>query len=308
MPRSVRLCRGSSSQTDRCTRRRLNRPFGPVARPSIVPMAVADFRSERLPACASSPKVIFENIFLSPSGPRLRRGQTSFFVFRMFHKQSLTPTRPIVIPHFAAIGGKEPRALKRWLGRHCYGLPRGRVTHRDEVCLILHGDHSPVPDWTEALIRGFHFPSSRLSILGPRKRSSSSASSSTRDLIPGTVSNRREALKSASQSGGASAGSRRRGTSKAIRVTSTKQAGMLVVEVASIGDDEAKDGRGRVFPVDPATGAESTLFVFGFGVEGRNDPIAWAVRGCAGSRARWRAGRASRDRVRGGETRRPDGV
>jgi hypothetical protein len=87
-----------------------------------------------------------------------------------------------VIPHLAAIWGREPRAMKRQLGRHCYGLPRGRVTHRDKVCLILHGDHSPIPDWTEALIRGFNFPSTRLSILGQRKRSSSSALSSTRDL------------------------------------------------------------------------------------------------------------------------------
>ena len=64
-----------------------------------------------------------------------------------------------MIPHLAAIWGREPSAMKRRLGRHCYGLPRGRVTHRDKVCLILHGDRSPIPDWTEALIRGFNFPS-----------------------------------------------------------------------------------------------------------------------------------------------------
>jgi hypothetical protein len=72
---------------------------------------------------------------------------------------------PIVIPHLAAIWGRERKAMKRRLGRHCYGLPRGRVTHPDKVYLILHGEDSPIPDWTDAVIRGFNLQGRRVKSL-----------------------------------------------------------------------------------------------------------------------------------------------
>jgi hypothetical protein len=41
------------------------------------------------------------------------------------------------------------------VGEALLRLPRGRVTHPDKVYLILHGDDSPIPDWSEALMGGF---------------------------------------------------------------------------------------------------------------------------------------------------------
>jgi hypothetical protein len=69
---------------------------------------------------------------------------------------------PSVIPHLAAIWGRDPKAMKRRLGKNCYGLPRGRVTRPEKVYLILHGDDSPIPDWTEAVIRGFNLQGRRV--------------------------------------------------------------------------------------------------------------------------------------------------
>jgi hypothetical protein len=55
---------------------------------------------------------------------------------------------PSVIPHLATVWRRDPRAMKRRLGRHCYGLPRGRVTCPEAVYQLLHGDDYPIPDWT----------------------------------------------------------------------------------------------------------------------------------------------------------------
>jgi hypothetical protein len=64
---------------------------------------------------------------------------------------------PAVIPHLAVIWGRDPRAMRRRLGKHCYGLPRGRVTRPEKKAyLILHGDDSPIDDWTDAVIRSFN--------------------------------------------------------------------------------------------------------------------------------------------------------
>jgi hypothetical protein len=53
--------------------------------------------------------------------------------------------------------------MRRRLGKHCYGLPRGRVTRPEKnVYLILHGDDSPIPDWTEAVVRDFHLQGRRV--------------------------------------------------------------------------------------------------------------------------------------------------
>jgi hypothetical protein len=71
---------------------------------------------------------------------------------------------PAVIPHLATIWDRDPKAMKRRLGRHCYGLPRGRVTRPEKTYLILHGDDSPIPepDWTEAVVRAFRLHGRRV--------------------------------------------------------------------------------------------------------------------------------------------------
>jgi hypothetical protein len=61
-----------------------------------------------------------------------------------------------VIPRLAAIWGRDPRAMRRRLGRHCYGLFRGRVTRLEKVHLINHGNDSPIPEWTEAVAQAFN--------------------------------------------------------------------------------------------------------------------------------------------------------
>ena len=69
---------------------------------------------------------------------------------------------PAVIPRLATIWGRDPKAMKRRLGRHCYGLPRGRVTRSGEVYLILHGADSPIPHWTEAVVQAFRLQGRRV--------------------------------------------------------------------------------------------------------------------------------------------------
>ena len=72
---------------------------------------------------------------------------------------------PAVIPHLATMWGRDPEAMKRRLGRHCYGLPRGRVTRPDKVFLILHGDDSPLQSWTEAVVQAFRLQGRRTKAL-----------------------------------------------------------------------------------------------------------------------------------------------
>ena len=42
--------------------------------------------------------------------------------------------------------------MSRRLIEHCYGIPRGRVTSRGKVYLILHGNDSPIRAWKKAVI------------------------------------------------------------------------------------------------------------------------------------------------------------
>jgi hypothetical protein len=51
------------------------------------------------------------------------------------------------------------------VGEALLRLPRGRVTHPDKVYLILHGDDSPIPDWSEALMGGFSLQGRRVKSL-----------------------------------------------------------------------------------------------------------------------------------------------
>lgn len=71
---------------------------------------------------------------------------------------------PAVIPHLATIWGRDPKAMKRRLGRHCYGLPRGRVTRPEKGYLILHGADCPIPspDWTKMVADAFGLQGSRI--------------------------------------------------------------------------------------------------------------------------------------------------
>ena len=62
---------------------------------------------------------------------------------------------PKVLTHLAGLWGRDPKVLRRHLVRHCYGLPRGRVTHPKKTFLILHGNDSPTSDWKEIVIRRF---------------------------------------------------------------------------------------------------------------------------------------------------------
>ena len=63
---------------------------------------------------------------------------------------------PRVITHLSEIWERDPKAMKRHLEKHCYGLPRGRVTLPVSVYLILHGDDSPIPDWKEPVMQKFN--------------------------------------------------------------------------------------------------------------------------------------------------------
>jgi hypothetical protein len=67
-----------------------------------------------------------------------------------------TTVWPKVILRLAAIWGRDPRAMRRRLGRHSYGLFRGRVTRVKKVYWIYHGNDSPIPEWTEAVAQAFN--------------------------------------------------------------------------------------------------------------------------------------------------------
>ena len=60
-----------------------------------------------------------------------------------------------VIDRLASAWGRDRRRLRRLLSRHCYGLPRGRVTRPDRRSLVLHGHDAPVADWLGRVIERF---------------------------------------------------------------------------------------------------------------------------------------------------------
>jgi len=72
---------------------------------------------------------------------------------------------PKVVAHLAGLWGRDPKVFRRYLGKHCYGLPRGRVTNPDKVYLILHGKDSPVADWKERVIQRFNLRNQRVRLL-----------------------------------------------------------------------------------------------------------------------------------------------
>jgi len=60
-----------------------------------------------------------------------------------------------VLAQLATDWGKDTRALKRALGEHYTGMPRGRVTRSDTAFLINHGRDAPVDGWQEHVIQRF---------------------------------------------------------------------------------------------------------------------------------------------------------
>jgi hypothetical protein len=62
---------------------------------------------------------------------------------------------PSVIDRLASAWRRDRRRLKRLLSKHCYGLPRGRVTRPDRQSLVLHGHDAPVADWLERVVDRF---------------------------------------------------------------------------------------------------------------------------------------------------------
>ncbi len=60
-----------------------------------------------------------------------------------------------VLAQLATDWGKNARALKRALGEHYTGLPRGRVTRSDTAFVINHGRDAPVNGWRQRVINRF---------------------------------------------------------------------------------------------------------------------------------------------------------
>jgi hypothetical protein len=62
---------------------------------------------------------------------------------------------PTVLEFLATAWGNAPEALRRRLGDHYYGLPRGRITSSRGRYLIVHGQDAPIPDWEAGIIDRF---------------------------------------------------------------------------------------------------------------------------------------------------------
>ncbi len=81
--------------------------------------------------------------------PRFRAGSLSWSILTG-HDAGLNPDTGhtklwlSVLAHLATDWGKDARALKRALGDHYTGLPRGRVTRSGTAFLINHGRDAPV--------------------------------------------------------------------------------------------------------------------------------------------------------------------
>jgi hypothetical protein len=75
-----------------------------------------------------------------------------------------TQVWPAIIPQLATIWGRDPRAMKRRLAHHCYGLPRGRVTRIEKVYFLYHGSDSPIlyPDWIGPVADAFGLQGRRI--------------------------------------------------------------------------------------------------------------------------------------------------
>jgi hypothetical protein len=61
----------------------------------------------------------------------------------------------LVIERLATAWGRDVQGLRKHLKRHCYGLPRGRVTRPEKRFLILHGRDAPVKEWLPIVLRKF---------------------------------------------------------------------------------------------------------------------------------------------------------
>jgi hypothetical protein len=72
---------------------------------------------------------------------------------------------PSVIDRLATAWGRGPVQLRRRLAKHCYGLPRGRITRPRGRFLLLHGDDAPVADWLGRVVRRFRLDRRSLKLL-----------------------------------------------------------------------------------------------------------------------------------------------
>lgn len=63
---------------------------------------------------------------------------------------------PSVIDRLASVWRRDAGRLRRLLGVHCYGLPRGRIARPDRRFLVLHGADAPVADWLPIVVERFH--------------------------------------------------------------------------------------------------------------------------------------------------------
>jgi hypothetical protein len=72
---------------------------------------------------------------------------------------------PSVVDRLATAWVQDAVRLGRRLARHCYGLPRGRVTRPDRRSLVLHGDDAPVDDWLAMVVERFDLDRRSLKIL-----------------------------------------------------------------------------------------------------------------------------------------------
>ena len=62
---------------------------------------------------------------------------------------------PFVLDRLATAWGRDPAVLKRLLGDHYYGLPRGRITHPKSGYLLVYGRDAPVDGWLTIVKRKF---------------------------------------------------------------------------------------------------------------------------------------------------------
>ncbi len=63
---------------------------------------------------------------------------------------------PSVIDRLASVWRRDVVRLRRLLGVHCYGLPRGRITRPARQFLVLHGADAPVADWLPIVVERFN--------------------------------------------------------------------------------------------------------------------------------------------------------
>jgi hypothetical protein len=78
---------------------------------------------------------------------------------------------PHVVEHLAAAWGRDAEPLKRRLGDHHTGLPRGRINHPRPGYILLHGGDSPLADWLSRIIHRFRLGDVAVEVVGTEHES-----------------------------------------------------------------------------------------------------------------------------------------